>query len=81
MATVTTTYDRYAFLTEEQRASARASLERHRTETPRTRSNAPQGDAVAFSENGRQLAATSPLSREEMEALSYAHLLAFDPDD
>ena len=82
MSTVTGSYSQYFLQTEEQRSAARAALERHRAENgisgpPKTANN----DAVSFSEQGKMLAASSSMSREEMEALSYAHLLQFEAED
>ena len=82
MSTVTTAYNQYFLQTEEQRAAARSALERHRTENGLSGPQKTGGnDAVSFSAQGRQLAAPSSLSQEEMEALSYAHLLQFETDD
>lgn len=87
MSTVATAYARYPFLTEDKNVTARIAQERQRLEAARAE-QAKQGpgdaavfseDAAVFSEKGKQLA--SSLSREEMEALSYAHLLQFETED
>lgn len=81
MSTVATTYTRYPFLAEDKNIPSRIAQERQRLEAARAE-QAKQGatDAAVFSEKGKQLAATS-LSKEEMEALSYAHLLEFETED
>ncbi|SBW04582.1 hypothetical protein KL86DPRO_20340 [uncultured delta proteobacterium] len=81
MSTVAATYTRQPLLAEDKSVTARIAQERQRLEAARTE-QAKQGatDAAVFSEKGKQLAATS-LSKEEMEALSYAHLLEFETED
>lgn len=79
MSSVAATYNRYSFLTEEQRTTNLSALERYKTKQAEAAQTKPAADDVAFSTQGKELAAA--MSREEMEALSYSHLLEFETED
>jgi len=82
MSSVISGYSNYSVLTEEQRTAGRSFLERHRAQAGEMgQGKKTDADAVDFSARSRNLAASGSLSREEMEAFSYSHLLEFETED
>lgn len=81
MSTVTTTYNRYSTLENDPQYAVRAAMERFKKSQSEEVAKKKNDDLVAFSDQGKALAASAPRSREELEALAYEPLLRFQTED